>query len=195
MRYRTAVFILATLCLAVIAAAVIPGTSTAAELAGISMPDSINISGENCVLVGQGLRKVLFIKIYVSGLYMATPLHQADAVINSNQVKRLVVHWKYKNVSAKKLQKEYREKIEENTPDRSEELNRKIDHFISLFTKPAVKNDQFIYTYEPGKGTSISLSGEDKGLIEGEDFMKALFKVWFGEKPFDKNLKKGLLGG
>lgn len=195
MRYRTAVFILTTFCLAVIAAAIIPGTSTAAELADISMPDSMNISGENCVLVGQGLRKVLFIKIYVSGLYMATPLHRADAVINSNQIKRLIVHWKYKNVGTRKLQKEYREKIEENTPARSEELNRKIDHFIALFTKPAVKNDQFIYTYEPGKGTLISLSGEDKGRIEGEDFMRALFRVWFGEKPFDKNLKKGLLGG
>ncbi|GBE15069.1 MAG TPA: hypothetical protein ENH32_08560 [Proteobacteria bacterium] len=195
MRYRTSVIVFAILCLTAATITATPKIATAAELAGISMPDSVNIAGKDCALVGQGLRKVLFIKIYVSGLYMETPLQQADEVIDSDQVKRLVVHWKYKKVSTKKLQKEYREKIDENTPERSEELNRKIDHFISLFTKPAVKDAQFIYTYEPGKGTSIFLSGEDKGFIEGRDFMKALFKVWFGEKPFDKHLKKGLLGG
>ena len=191
---RATVSFLGGIFLAMIVGTVIPETAPAAELAGISMPALVSISGKDCALVGQGIRKVLFIKVYVSGLYMENPLHQAGAVIDSNQVKRMVVHWKYKNVGTKKLKKEYREKLEENTPERSEDLNRKIDHFISLFTKPAVKGDRFVYTYEPGRGTMISLSGEDKGLIEGEDFMKVLFRVWFGDKPFDKNLKKGLLG-
>jgi len=32
------------------------------------------------------------------------------------------------------------------------------------------------------------------GLIEGDDFFRALLMVWIGEHPADTSLKKGLLG-
>ena len=174
---------------------VLAGPAQAGELAGVTMPDRIEIEGRSCELNGMGLRKILIVKVYVSGLYLENPVADADEVINSDQTKRLIVDWIYKKgAGIEKLQKEYRERIEANTPERSGELDSKIDRFISTFTKPVVGGDKFIYTYVPGKGTSISLSGEEKGTIEGEDFMKALFRVWFGQKPFDKKLKKGLLG-
>jgi hypothetical protein len=33
-----------------------------------------------------------------------------------------------------------------------------------------------------------------RGVIEGADFMQALWAVWLGEKPADSGLKKGMLG-
>jgi hypothetical protein len=33
-----------------------------------------------------------------------------------------------------------------------------------------------------------------RGAVPGDDFARALFTVWFGPKPGDENLKRGMLG-
>jgi len=33
-----------------------------------------------------------------------------------------------------------------------------------------------------------------RGAVPGDDFALALFTVWFGPKPGDENLKRGMLG-
>jgi hypothetical protein len=40
------------------------------------------------------------------------------------------------------------------------------------------------------------LNGESRGgPIAGEDFYRALLRIWLGEDPVSKDLKKALLGG
>ncbi len=165
----------------------------AAELAGVTLPDFLKIDGRDASLVGVGLRKVFVVKVYVCGLYMESPTNVPVEVIEADMPKGMIIHFLYK-LSPEKLRKEYRNKIEENSPERSDDLNRRIDEFIDMFTDPTQKGDEFIYTYIPGDGVTVSIAGEIKGTIPGDDFMKSLFKVWFGEKPFDKKMKKELLG-
>jgi chalcone isomerase-like protein len=43
-------------------------------------------------------------------------------------------------------------------------------------------------------GTTLVLNGKALGSIPGDDFARALFTVWFGPKPGDENLKRGMLG-
>jgi len=50
-------------------------------------------------------------------------------------------------------------------------------------------------TIIPGGGTSVLLNGEDKGVIEGDDFGASLLKVWLGDHPPTEDLKTGMLGG
>jgi hypothetical protein len=54
--------------------------------------------------------------------------------------------------------------------------------------------DRYAITYVPGVGTELSLNGQTRGIIEGQDFASALFALWLGEKPFDKRFKADLLG-
>jgi hypothetical protein len=49
--------------------------------------------------------------------------------------------------------------------------------------------------YLPGSGTRITVNGAAKGTIAGEDFNRALLRIWLGDNPADSDLKKGLLGG
>jgi hypothetical protein len=49
-------------------------------------------------------------------------------------------------------------------------------------------------TVLPGEGTLVTLNGEMKGTIEGDDFAPALLRVWLGSKPPAEELKNGLLG-
>ncbi len=47
----------------------------------------------------------------------------------------------------------------------------------------------------PGSGTRITFNGAVRGTIAGEDFSRALLRIWLGENPADADLKKALLGG
>ena len=47
----------------------------------------------------------------------------------------------------------------------------------------------------PEKGTQLSINGQAKGKeIAGEDFYKALLRVWLGKDPVQDDIKQGLLG-
>ena len=47
----------------------------------------------------------------------------------------------------------------------------------------------------PESGTRLTINGQVKGKdIAGEDFYKALLKIWLGNKPVQDDLKQALLG-
>jgi hypothetical protein len=41
----------------------------------------------------------------------------------------------------------------------------------------------------------VRLNGEWRGSVEGNDFFRALLKVWLGPDPASKSLKQDMLGG
>ena len=49
-------------------------------------------------------------------------------------------------------------------------------------------------TVVPGEGTVAVYNGEEKGVIEGDDFGVALLRVWLGNHPPTEDLKAGMLG-
>ena len=44
-------------------------------------------------------------------------------------------------------------------------------------------------------GTKVALNGEARGMIPGVAFNNALTRIWLGDKPAEKDLKKAMLGG
>jgi hypothetical protein len=47
----------------------------------------------------------------------------------------------------------------------------------------------------PESGTRLTFNGVAKGSdIPGEDFYRALLKIWIGDKPAQDDLKEHLLG-
>jgi hypothetical protein len=51
------------------------------------------------------------------------------------------------------------------------------------------------FVAKPGAGIEVNVNGTIKGMIEGDDFAKALFSIWLGAAPPNRGLKAGLLGG
>jgi hypothetical protein len=49
--------------------------------------------------------------------------------------------------------------------------------------------------YIPGTGTRITVNGEVKLTIPGEDFYRAMLHIWIGAKPVDGRLRDAMLGG
>jgi hypothetical protein len=60
----------------------------------------------------------------------------------------------------------------------------------------AKQGDLIALDWLPGTGTRIVLNGEPRGkIIAGEDFYRALLRIWLGEDPAQESLKRALLGG
>ena len=66
-----------------------PSLVEAAEVAGVTVEESIQTQGQSLSLVGAGLRRKLVFNVYVAGLYMQSPSTDANTVITSEQPKAM----------------------------------------------------------------------------------------------------------
>lgn len=55
------------------------------------------------------------------------------------------------------------------------------------------KGDRSSLTYQPGIGTTLNINDLPIITVEGEDFAKLYFTIWFGKLPISKNLKQDLI--
>ncbi len=177
--------------LVLMAAVAVP--AWAGELAGVKVPDTVTVDGAKLVLNGMGLRKKLFIKVYLGALYLPEKSSDAAAIIAADEPKQMLMHFIYKEVDKGKLNEAWEEGFEANSAAEMAALKDRLDTFMSWWSDMR-KGDEAVMTYVPGTGTTVTIKGEDKGVIEGLDFARALFAVWLGEKPADKGLKEGMLG-
>lgn len=53
----------------------------------------------------------------------------------------------------------------------------------------------YVLDFLPGTGTRVVVNREAKGTIPGDEFSRALLRIWLGESPADASLKKAMLGG
>ena len=94
--------LLATLCMA--------PAARAATLAGVEVPDTLQVDGKPLVLNGVGLRTltILRIKIYVAALYLPKKSSDARAILASPGPKVVTLHYIHSG-SKEQVQDRYRE--------------------------------------------------------------------------------------
>ncbi len=170
------------------------GESSAREVKGVTFPETVTIQGKNCSLVGVGLRKKLVISVYLGGLYMETPATDARAVIESRGAKQVTLHFLYNEVSAEQLTEAWTEGFTANAGPLLTKTAAERQRFMGMFSEPVRKGETIVITYTPAAGTEVVIRGQVKGIIPGDDFMQALFSIWFGPKPPSGDLKNGMLG-
>jgi len=162
------------------------------EIGKVTLPDEMALENDTLLINGAGLRKKLIIKVYAAGLYLLEKNSDASEILEANEPIALRMHFIYKSVSPDKLIEAWNEGFE--LSGMKEDLQPKIDIFNSYFTEAAEKEDIYDIIYEPGKGTSVYIKGELKGIIEGLDFRKAVFSIWLGENTSLQSLRDDLLG-
>ncbi len=165
----------------------------AGEAAGVRMPDTITVEGKTLKLNGIGLRKKLMFKVYVAGLYVETPTKAPEAIISSEQVKRMDLRI-LRSLKASKVTEAIEEGFEKNSKAQMGALKERLAKFSAMFSD-VNEGDEILMTYVPGKGSSVSIKGVERGTVEGRDFGDALFSVWLGPDPVQEDLKRALLGG
>ncbi len=164
----------------------------AGTLAGVTLPDTIQVGNQPLVLNGMGLRKKFVVKVYVAGLYLEQKSSDSGAILKTDAPKRIVMHF-VRNVSRSQLADAFAESFENNTPDAKKTMKAEIDQFLSALS-PVNDGDQMVLTYVPGTGTTVAINGNEHLTTAAPEFARVLFSVWLGPKPPNPDLQKGLLG-
>lgn len=174
------------------------GTLTAAEeveIAGVVFPTQKVVEGKTLTLNGVALRKAMgFIKVYVAGLYLETPTHDADAVIRSEQVKQLDTHYLSGLATAAKLKEGFIDLMKTcNPPEMFLRNQADIEQYSTWLDKDMAPGLTSVSTYVPGKGLTLEYQGEIRGTIANKEFVEMYYTYNVGEKA-DIRIKQGLLG-
>jgi hypothetical protein len=166
--------------------------ANAASLAGVTLPDTVEVGVTTLVLNGLGLRTKFTVKVYVAGLYVQQKSSDPSAIIKADAPKRILMQFVH-SASKQQMMDAFDEGFKDNTPDAEKTMKADIDKFIGALE--AVKNgDQMVVTYVPGTGTTLDINSSNKLTIAGSAFGQVLFSVWLGPKPPTTDLKKGILG-
>jgi hypothetical protein len=170
----------------------------AAEVAGVKVDDRAKVEARELVLNGAGLRTKYFLNIYVAGLYLTEKKVNPADILALPGAKRVSMRL-MRNVTAKQLTDALELGIRDNTsPAEREALRGRLDELAGIMNslQSAKQGDLIALDWLPGTGTRIVLNGEPRGkIIAGEDFYRALLRIWLGEDPAQESLKRALLGG
>jgi len=169
----------------------------AAEVEGVKLADTVQLGGADLALNGAGVRTRVFFKVYVGALYLQKKAGSADAVLADAGPKRVAMHL-LRDLTAEQLFTALKEGLADNhSPDQVAKFEPQVQQMEKIFfaIKSAKKGDAIMLDYLPRAGTRIVVNSAEKGTVAGEDFYRALLRIWLGEKPVDASLKKAMLGG
>jgi len=177
------------------------GTAQAVEIEGVKVAEKVALGkgGPELVLNGAGVRhKLMTVQVYVGALYLTSRKKTAEEVLADKGPARVMMHVVIDELTARELIASLNDAIAANhipveialIEKRLRDLNRMM---ISVGT---LKRGGVVYIdFVPGTGTRITVNGEEKLTIPGDDFFKALLHVWIGKKPVDGRLRDAMLGG
>jgi hypothetical protein len=169
-----------------------------AEISGIKIEEKERLANSELTLNGAGLRKRAFFQVYVIGLYLPEKKSAAADVIAAAGPKRIVIHM-LREVGAAQFTEALTDGMKDNIGEAEmKRLAPQIGQLSAMMesTKGAIPGMAFRLDWIPARGTQLSMNGKDLGpLIAGEDFYRALLKIWLGDRPVQDDLKQALLGG
>lgn len=185
------------LALAVLAAALPAHATRSITTDGVTFPGDIRVAETALQLNGVGLRAVGPIKGYAAGLYLPAKASTEAQVLAQAGAKRLRMHMFY-DVGAEEFVKAFLKSVHRNSPDDEARLAERVAQFnatvramVKLYKRDVVDLD-----FVPGRGLVLSRNGKPQGSpVAGEDFYAALLRGFIGIKPYDPEMKTGLLGG
>jgi hypothetical protein len=166
----------------------------------IAFPEKIALTpeGPELVLNGAGERRIFLLKIYAIGLYLPRRARSMDEALSLDGPKRMHLVMLRNGITAKQVHDHVVARIEDGSqPSEMALMKARIDGLDRIIEAERVINQggTIDLDYLPGVGTIIRVNGIAKGEpIPGEDFYKALLRIWLGDKAKSLHLRDQLLG-
>ncbi len=159
-----------------------------------TLPNKVEFNGESLTINGAGIREKFFFDIYAGGLYLNKKSSNAKSIADADETMAIKLHILSGMMSRSKMAGALRDGFKKSTNGNLDPYKDRIEKFIGFIKDEIEVNQIYDIVYEKGKGSVLYKNGKERGVIKGLDFKKALFKIWLGSKPADKNLKKAMLG-
>ena len=176
-----------------LAALLLPGVLSAAEVAGVKIDDTARVADAELSLTGAGLRRRAFFQVYAIGLYVQD--RKRDALSQPGP-KRVLIHM-LRDVGADTFTEALADGIKANHSEaEAKALEPRLQQLATTIAEvKQAKKGMAIALDWNGKATQVMIDGKPAGQpIEGEDFYRALLRIWLGEKPVQDDLKRALTG-
>jgi hypothetical protein len=174
-----------------------PFAACAAEVAGVKIEDQTRVGNADLTLNGAGLRKRAFFQVYAIGLYLPQKSSSPAAALEQPGPKRVAIHM-LRDVGADAFTEALADGIRANHSEaEAKALEPRVKELAaSIAELKEAKKGMAIALEWNGTATQLLAQGKPVGRpIAGEDFYRALLRVWIGDKPVQDDLKKALLGG
>jgi len=166
----------------------------AVDVAGVRIPDT----DRQLVLNGAGLRTRAIFDVYAIGLYLPEKKAAAADAVAAAGPKRVAIHM-LRDVGADQFTDALMDGMKDNHSEAEmKALDPRVKQLGAIMAemKEAKKGMRITLDWVPGTGTAVTVNGKATGLpIQGEDFYRALLRIWLGDNPVQDDLKKALLGG
>jgi len=170
----------------------ISAATDAAELDGIAMPETMEMSGIHLMLNGLAQRTYSFLRIhiYVAGLYLQHRSSDADAILDSSQTKLL--HFVFtRDIDAEAARRSWRDSLVSNCRPpcslRAENVRRFLDAIPSMR-----KGETSTFFFGP-EGLEVFMNGKLVGRIPDRAFVRVILATFIGSHPTSDEVKRGLL--
>ena len=168
-----------------------------AEVSGVKLDDKTQVESRDLVLNGAGLRKrFAVVKVYVIGLYLAEKKSDAAGVLALAGPKRAEIHM-LRDVGADTFTEALVDGLKANHSEADfKALEPRVKELSDIMAQIGeAKSGMTIALDWTGAATRLAVNGKPAGKpIAGEDFYKALLRIWIGDNPVQDDLKKSLLG-
>jgi hypothetical protein len=171
----------------------------AAELEGVNLDERIVVDGQALQLNGIALRtRMVFFKVYVAGLYLPERTTTAPAVLAAKGAKRMHLMM-VRDADAEQFVESILTGMRLNHSQAElDALQQQTDELMAMIRRAASapKGTSIVLDYAPSAdGTTLFIDGKPAGRpMAGEEFFRALLRIWLGENPAQEDLKEALLG-
>ena len=178
-----------------IAAALLSGAVSAADIGGVRVEDKASLGGQELVLNGAGVRRKVVFNVYVASLYLPQKATDLAGVLAKGP--RRIRLDMLRTLSADALIDALDDGLEaNNSAGEMAAIKPAAAELASIMKTFGQVKEKDVVTLDYYDGaTHVGLNGAVKGAVAGEAFNQALTRIWLGDKPVQADLKKSLLGG
>ncbi|HEX9849856.1 chalcone isomerase family protein [Candidatus Deferrimicrobium sp.] len=164
----------------------------ALDVAGVNVAPAVSVHQKSLTLNGSGIRKKLFIKVYVGSLYTERKVTTPAQLLADPGEKLIRMSFVHKKVEKEKIVEAFTEGLANNSPAVARSAEAKA--FLAWFTSDFVAGDTVDISLSPDGTMAASHNGKALGTVRSPALVQGVLLIWFGEKPADGGLKKGMLG-
>lgn len=159
--------------------------------------EQVQLDGKPLALNGAGLRTRFFLKVYTIALYLPEKKRDAAEVLALPGPKRIALRM-LRDVGADTFSEALVEGLKANQSDAEyQALEPRVRALEAIMAQvKEAKKGMTIALDWTGGATRVLVDATPVGEpIAGEDFYRALLRIWLGERPVQDDIKSALLGG
>ncbi len=181
---RLMVFLAVAGCMAASAAQV--------QVGDVRVATTLTSGTQTLVLRSAGVRKELFMELYVAALYLADePVEPTDLVL-ADQPMAIRLHISSGLITSKRMTSAIEQGFRQSLGGESTRFRPQINALLEAFQDTIQKGDVFDIVYVPGSGVHVSKAGNAAIVLGDLAFKRALWGIWLGDDPVDRRLKQQL---